>query len=126
MPALNRVELIGNLGRDPETRYTPTGKKVCHFTLAVNHRWRSSEGEAREATDWFNIDAWGRLGEICQEYLKKGSLVYIAGRLQTDRYEVNGEIRFSTRVVARELQMLAHRTEEDAIEIEEEIDPPAY
>lgn len=124
MPALNRVEIIGNLGRDPETRYTTTGKKVCNFSVAVNRRWRSSEGEAREATDWFSVDAWGRLGEFCQEYLAKGRLVYIAGRLQTDRYEVEGETRYSTRIVAREIQLLDRRPDEDEVDIEEEIEPP--
>ena len=67
MPALNRVQLIGYLGRDPETRFTPTGQKVCRFSVAVSRRWTSKEGESKEATDWFNIEAWDRLGEICQE-----------------------------------------------------------
>jgi len=77
MPALNRVQLIGNLGKDPETRYTPSGKKVCSFSLAVDRRWKTSEGEIKESTDWFNIEAWGRLGETCQEFLSKGRLVYV-------------------------------------------------
>ena len=83
MPTLNRVQLIGNLGKDPETRFTPTGKKVCTYSLAVNRRWKSAEGEAREATDWFTVDAWGRLGEVCQQYLTKGRLVFVEGRLQS-------------------------------------------
>lgn len=112
MPALNRVELIGNLGRDPETRFTPTGKKVANFSLAVSRRWRGAEGEQKERTDWFNIEAWGRLGEICQEYLHKGSLVYLEGRLQTDQYEHEGEKRYITRVVAQQLQMLDRKPEE--------------
>ena len=66
MPGLNRVQLIGYLGNDPESRFTPTGKKVASFSVAVTRRWRSSEGESKEATDWFNVEAWGRLGEICQ------------------------------------------------------------
>ncbi len=121
MPALNRVQLIGRLGKDPETRYTPTGKKVCSFSLAVGRRWKTSEGETRETTDWFNVDAWGRLGEICQEYLTKGRLVFIEGRLQTDRYEQGGETRYFTRVVARQMQMLdqKHEEEEPVIEAEE-------
>jgi len=123
MPALNRVQLIGRLGKDPETRYTPTGKKVCSFSLAVGRRWKTSEGETRETTDWFNVDAWGRLGEICQEYLTKGRLVFIEGRLQTDRYEQGGETRYFTRVVARQMQMLDQRHEEEEPVVEAE-EPP--
>ena len=116
MPALNRVQLIGRLGRDPETRFIPTGRKVCTFSLAVNRHWKSKEGETREATDWFNVEAWGRLGEICQEYLTKGSLVYVEGRLQTDRYEQEGETRYFTKVIARHMQMLDRRPEEEDVE----------
>lgn len=111
MPALNRVQLIGRLGKDPETRYTPTGKKVCTFSLAVDRRWKSSEGETRQATDWFNIEAWGRLGEICQDYLSKGRLIFVEGRLQTDRYEQEGETRYFTKVVATAMQILDRRAE---------------
>jgi single-strand DNA-binding protein len=120
MPALNRVQLIGYLGREPETRFTPTGKKVTQFTLGVTERWRSESGELKENTEWFNIEAWGRLGEICQEYLHKGSLVYIEGRLRTDRYEEQGETRYFTRVVALGLQMLDRKpAEEPVVSIEE-------
>lgn len=112
MPSLNRVQLIGNIGRDPETRFTPKGSKVCKFSLAVNRHWKSSEGETREATDWFNIEAWGRLGEICQEYLSKGRLVFVEGRLQTDQYEQDGEKRFITKVVASQMQMLDRKAGE--------------
>ena len=86
MPALNRVQLIGRLGKDPESKYTPTGKKVVHFSLAVSQRWTVA-GESKEFTEWVNIEVWDRLGEVCQEYLKKGSLVYLEGRLKTDKYE---------------------------------------
>ncbi len=112
MPSLNKVQLIGRLGRDPETRFTPKGSKVCKFSLAVDDRRRTSDGEPRERTDWFNIEAWGRLGEICQEYLAKGRLVYIEGRLQTDQYEQGGEKRYFTKVVASEMQMLERKSEE--------------
>ena len=93
MPALNRVQLIGYLGRDPESKFTPTGKKVCHFSMGVTQRWKAA-GEMKEYTDWFNIEAWGRLGEISQEYLKKGSLVFVEGRLKTDKYEDKGETKY--------------------------------
>ncbi len=122
MPALNRVELIGRLGKDPETRFTATGRKVCKFTVAVNRIWKTGEGEAREATDWFNVDAWGKLGETCQQYLNKGRLIYVEGRLQTDSYEHEGETRYFTRVVARHIQMLDRKPEEAEVVAEGEAD----
>jgi len=112
MPGLNRVQLIGYLGKDPETRYTPSGKKVCSFSVAVSRRWKDAGGDAREATDWFNIEAWGRLGEICQQYLSKGRLVFVEGRLQVDRVEQDGETRYYTKVVASQMQMLDRKLEE--------------
>jgi len=118
MPSLNRVQLIGNLGKDPETRFTPTGKKVCNFSVAVNRKWKSS-GEIKEAADWFNVQAWGHLGEICQEYLHKGSLVFVEGRLQTSRYEHEGETRYYTRVIANHMQMLDRKAGEEPAIAEE-------
>ncbi len=109
---LNRVQLIGRLGADPETRFTPKGTKVCQFRIAVDERWRSAEGETHERTDWFRIEAWGRLGEICQEYLTKGRLVLIEGRLQSDQYEHNGEKRTATKIRATNMQMLDRKPEE--------------
>jgi single-strand DNA-binding protein len=120
MPALNRVQLIGNLGKDPETRFTPTGKKVTHFSLAVNNRWKTAEGETKEYTDWVNIEAWGRLGEICQQYLHKGSLAYIEGRLRTDRVEDKGETKYYTKVVALSMQMLDRKPAEEPVATVEE------
>ncbi|MBV6393853.1 MAG: Single-stranded DNA-binding protein [Anaerolineales bacterium] len=115
MPALNRVQLIGNLGRDPESKFTPTGKKVCHFSIAVSNRWKDKSGELKETTEWVNIEAWGRLGEICQEYLKKGSLIFIEGRLKTDKYESNGETKYYTKVVAQSLQFLDRKGKEEPV-----------
>ena len=121
MPALNRVQLIGRLGKDPESKFTPTGKKVTHFSVAISNRWRSKEGEAKEYTEWVNIEAWGRLGEVCSEYLKKGSLVFLEGRLKTDRYEEKGETRFYTKVVCLAMQMLDRKpNEEPVLTVEEE------
>ena len=121
MPALNRVQLIGYLGKDPEGKFTPTGKKVTQFSVAITNRWKSREGEAKEYTEWVNIEAWGRLGEISQEYLKKGSLVFVEGRLKTDRYEEKGETRFYTKVVALSLQFLDRKpAEEPVMAVEEE------
>jgi len=122
MPALNRVQLIGRLGKDPESRVTPTGKKVAQFSLAVSNRRKSAEGEAREYTEWFNIEAWGRLSEICQQYLHKGSLVFLEGRLQTDKYDdKSGTTKYFTKVVAQSMQMLDRKPEEEpVIAVEEE------
>jgi len=119
MPALNRVQLIGRLGKDPESRYTPTGKQVTTFSLAVSNRWKT-QGEMKEYTEWVNVEAWGRLGEICQEFLKKGSLVYIEGRLRTERYEDKGETRWYTKVVALTMQMLDKKpADEPVMSVEE-------
>ena len=121
MPALNRVQLIGRLGKDPESRFTPTGKKVAHFSIAISNRWRDREGEMRESTEWVNVEAWERLGETCQQYLKKGSLVYVDGRLKTDKVENQGDTRYFTKVVAQTVQFLDNRPAPD--ELEEPTDP---
>ena len=121
MPALNRVQLMGRLGKDPEGKFTPTGKKVTHFSVAISNRWKSKEGEAKEYTEWVNVEAWGRLGEVCQEYLKKGSLIFVEGRLKTDRYEDKGETRYYTKVVALAMQMLDRKpSDEPVLSVEEE------
>lgn len=124
MPALNRIQLIGHLGKDPETRYTPTGKKVCSFSLAVDRIWKNSAGETHHETDWFNIEAWSRLGEVCQEYLHKGSLVYLEGRVRTERFEHEGESRQITKVILSGMQMLERRKEEENLVTEESEDFP--
>ncbi len=121
MPTLNRVQLIGRLGKDPESKFTPTGKKVAHFSLAVSNRWKDKNGETKESTEWVNIEAWGRLGEVCQEYLKKGSLIFLEGRLKTDKYEEKGETRYFTKVVAQSLEFLDKRpAEEPMLTVEED------
>lgn len=120
MPSLNRIQLIGRLGKDPETRFTSTGKKVCTFSLAVSRRWKSSSGDDKESTDWFNVEAWGRLGEVCQQYLQKGRLVFLEGHVRTDRYEHEGETRYFTKVIASQMQMLDRKAEDlPAVEGEE-------
>ena len=114
MPALNNVQLIGRLGKDPESRNIPNGKSVTHFSVAISSRWKTPGGETKENTEWVNIDAWGRLGEICKQYLHKGSLVYLEGRLKTDKYEdKKGETKYSTKVVAESMQMLDKKPEEE-------------
>ncbi len=125
MPSLNRVQLIGNLGRDPEMRYTSTGKQVTKFSIAVSHRWRDAEGETKEKTEWVNIEAWGGLAEICQEYLSKGRLVYIEGRLQTDAYGEGDERKYFTKVVASDMQMLDRKPDE-SVPAEPEIEEDEF
>ena len=123
MPALNKVQLIGRLGKDPDGRFTPTGKKVTHFSLAVSNRWKGKDNETKEYTEWINIEAWGRFGEVCQEYLKKGSLIYLEGRLKTDKYEDDGETKFYTKVVALAIQFLDKKpADEPMTTVEEEMD----
>ena len=121
MAGLNKIQLIGRLGREPEARFTPRGTKVCSFSLAVNRRWKDGEGESKEATDWFQIETWGRLADICQEYLDKGSLVYLEGRLQIDRVEKDEEVQYYTKVIARQMQMLSGK---GAASMEEEAGEP--
>jgi len=119
MPALNKVQLIGRLGQDPDSRSTPTGKQVVKFSLAISNRWKK-DGEVKENTEWVNIEAWGRLAEVCNEYLRKGSLVYIEGRLKTDKYvDDRGENRYFAKVVIQQMQMLDRKADEDKAIIEE-------
>jgi single-strand DNA-binding protein len=122
MPGLNKIQLIGRLGKDPIQRKTPKGNAVSVFTLAVERAWKS-KGEARKSVDWFNVEVWGKLGEICQKYLQKGLLVYVEGALRTDKYEHDGETKYFTKVIASRMQMLEWKgkEEEPVSEEEEEI-----
>lgn len=107
---LNKVMIIGNLGRDPEMRYTPSGKPVTSFSVAVSRPRVKPEGERVETTDWFNVVAWDRLAEICSQYLTKGSLVYVEGRLETRSWEAeNGQKHFRTEIVATDVNILDKR-----------------
>ena len=90
---LNKVLIIGALGSEPEMRYTPSGKPVTSFSVAVTRGWRTSEGERKEATEWFNVVSWGNLAEICNQHLRKGSQVYIEGRLQTRSWDDAGGVK---------------------------------
>lgn len=112
---LNKVLLIGNLGRDPEMRYTPSGKPVTAFSLAVNRVWSASGGDRREETDWFNIVTWGDLAETCNRYLRKGDRVYLEGRLQVRNWEGTDKQKHTrTEVVAQSLLMLDGRNRDAA------------
>ena len=110
---VNKVILLGNVGGDPELRYTPSGAGVANFSIATNESWTDkNSGERQERTEWHRIVAWGRLAEICNQYLRKGSKVYIEGRLQTRSWEgQDGQRRYTTEIVANEMQMLDSRDE---------------
>ncbi len=122
MPALNRIQLIGYLGRDPDSRFTSSGKRVTHFSLGISQRWRTGD-ENRESTEWVNVEVWDRLAEICSEYLKKGSMVYVEGRIKTDKYEDNGSNRYFTKVVALQVQFLDRRQSDDEMTAPEDVAP---
>ncbi len=104
---INKAILIGNLGADPEIRYTQSGTQVATFTVATTERWKGQDGQMQESTEWHRIVAWQKLAEICGEYLHKGSKVYIEGRIQTRKWQdQNGVDRYTTEIVAREMKML--------------------
>jgi single-strand DNA-binding protein len=106
--SLNKVMLLGNLGRDPEVRYTASGRAVATFTLATSMRWKDQEGADQEKTEWHRIVAWGRLGEICGEYLNKGKSVFIEGRIQSREWEdKDGNRRTTVEIVATDMIMLS-------------------
>lgn len=111
---LNKVQVIGNLGRDPELRFTQDGTPVANFTVAVNESWRSRGGEQRERTEWFRVVAWSQLAEIANQYLRRGARVYLEGRLQTREWQDReGNDRTSTELVVRDLIMLGGRDDAD-------------
>lgn len=117
---LNKVMIIGELGRDPEMRYTPSGRPVTTFNIASTRSWNSADGERHSETEWFNIVAWGSLAEICKQHLFKDQQVYIEGRLQTRSWEdANGTKRSSTEIVAQEMIVLGEQKETTPVEEEE-------
>jgi len=110
---VNKVILVGNLGRDPEIRYTPSGAAVANITLATSESWKDKQtGEQQEKTEWHRVVFFGRLAEIVGEYLKKGAQIYVEGRIKTDKYQdkETGQDRYSTSIVANEMQMLGGRS----------------
>jgi single-strand DNA-binding protein len=110
MASVNKVILVGNLGRDPEVRYTPGGSAVANFTLATTDRWNDPSGEKKERTEWHRIVVWGKQAEIAGEYLRKGRQVYVEGSLQTREWtDRDGNKRYTTEVRAQRFQMLGAR-----------------
>jgi single-strand DNA-binding protein len=109
---LNKVMIIGNLGREPEMRYTPSGRPVTTFSVATSRSWNTSEGEKHVETEWFNVVAWSNLAEICKQFLTKGQQVYIEGRLQTRHWDdQEGNKHTSVEIVANEMIILGERRE---------------
>jgi single-strand DNA-binding protein len=105
--SVNKAILVGNLGKDPELRYTPSGTAVCTFSLATTDRFKNKQGEQQERTEWHNIVVWAGLAEICGKYLTKGKQIYIEGRIQNRSYDDrDGNKRYITEIVANEMQML--------------------
>jgi single-strand DNA-binding protein len=110
--SVNKVILVGRLGRDPETRYTGSGQAVCNFSLATDETYKDRNGERQKRTEWHRISVWGKLAEICQQYLKKGSLVYVEGRIQSREWQdKEGQKRTSHDIVANVMRMLGSRAE---------------
>lgn len=108
MRGVNKVILIGNLGRDPEIRYTTSGQAVANFTIATTEGRTNKDGEKQEYTEWHRIVAWGRLAEICGEYLSKGKMIYVEGSIRTRSWEdKEGKTRYTTEIIARNMQMLS-------------------
>src|ERR1044071_3872788 len=113
---LNKVLIIGRLGKDPEMRYTTSGSPVTTFPVASGRQWRDSNGEQRDETEWFSVVVWNKLAEICSQHLSKGSRVYIEGRLQTRSWEDSqtGQMRYRTEVVANDMIILDHRASRES------------
>lgn len=114
MASVNKVILVGALGRDPETRFMPNGEAVTNFSMATSESWKDKQGNKQEKTEWHNIVMYRKLAEIAGEYLKKGASVYIEGRLQTRKWEKDGVTRYSTEIIADSMQMLGAKSDNQA------------
>jgi single-strand DNA-binding protein len=111
MASVNKVILVGNLGKDPEVRYMPNGEAVCNFSIATTDSWKDKAGAKQERTEWHNIVMYRKLAEIAGEYLKKGSPVYIEGRLQTRKWQTKeGQDRYTTEIISDQMQMLGGKS----------------
>lgn len=113
MASVNKAILIGNLGKDPELKYTPSGVAVCNFSLATTRTWNDKDGNRQEKTEWHNIKIWRRQAEIAAEYLKKGKQVYIEGRIETRSWEQDGQTRYMTEIIVDRFQMLGRRDDSE-------------
>ena len=114
MASVNKVTIIGNLGKDPESRSFPDGSPVCNISVACTEKYKDKSGELKEVTEWVNIVFFGKLADVASDYLKKGSSVYVEGKLKTEKYtDKNGIERFSTKVIASSMQMLGGKPSVD-------------
>lgn len=111
MASVNKVILVGNLGRDPEVRYMPNGEAVCNFSIATTETWKDKAGVKQEKTEWHAITMYRKLAEIAGEYLKKGSSVFVEGKLQTRKWEKDGIDRYTTEIIADSMQMLGGKSD---------------
>jgi len=122
---MNKAMLIGRLGQDPEVKYTQMGTAVSNFSIATSNRWRDKNGDQQEKTEWHRIVAWGRLGEICGEYLQKGKQVFVCGRIETNKWQDrDGTDRYTTQIVATEVEFLGSRNDNGGQNIRPPSTPP--
>lgn len=113
MASVNKVILVGRLGKDPEMKSIPSGTTVVKFSLATDEKFTNRNGEKQERTEWHNIEVWGKLAEICAQFLRKGKLVYLEGSIRTEEYEKDGDKKRWTKIVANEMRMLDRRGDDD-------------
>ena len=106
---VNKATIIGNLGADPEFKETQNGTALANLSIATNEKWKDKTGEKKERTEWHRVVFFGRTAEVCRQYLTKGQQVYVEGRIQTDKYEKDGETRYATKIVGHEMKMLGSK-----------------
>ena len=124
MAGVNKVILVGNLGKDPEMRTFNNGDSVANFSVATSESWKDKQtGEKKTQTEWHNVSAFRKLAEICEKYLKKGDKVYIEGKLKTDKYEKDGVTKYTTRIIADQMQMLGSKSDEGQVQSQEPDQP---
>ena len=112
--AVNKFIGIGNLGKDPEMRFMPDGKAVCNFSIAISEKYKDKLGESKEVTEWVNVALFGKLAEIAGEYLKKGSKVYVEGKMKTEKYSKDGIDRHTTKIIGEKMEMLSSKSETES------------
>lgn len=122
---LNKVQLIGRLGKDPEVRYTASGDAVANVSLATTETWKDKQGQQQEKTEWHNLVFYRRQAEVVGEYLKKGALIYVEGKLTTEKYEKNGEDRYATKITVTDMKMLGGKSSNVADESHHDENPVA-
>ena len=125
MASVNKAIILGNLGKAPEVRYMPSGDAVCNFSVATTDTWKDKDGNKKEQTEWHRCSAFGKLADICGEYLKKGSQVYIEGRIQTRKYQKDGQDHYATEIKVDVMRMLGSKADHDTKERNQQSGGPA-